>query len=301
MKRITQVATSVSAGAVMAFMHISASATEGGVSIDPPGIESTASSALPPPGVYGIGYYRNYNADNARDNSGNKVTGPGFKVNVNALVNRFVWVTPYKVAGGDLALQAVLPVARVKVDVMPGLSQATTGLGDSTIGAGIGWHFSKELHALAALDLDMPTGRYKKDDIANIGTNHWAISPKLGFSYLQNEGINWDLRNTLVFNTKNNDTDYKSGVEWFADYTLGWGFGNGLVAGVGGYVYQQISNDKVNGKTVENNKGRAAGFGPSVRYMTSNGMMFSAKFEKEFNVRNRSQGRSFWVRAVYPF
>ena len=301
MKRFTRVATTVSAGAVMALLHMTAAATEGGVSIDPPGVESTASSALPPPGVYGITYYRNYSADNARDNSGNKVTGPDFKVSVNALVNRFVWVTPHKIAGGDLAFQAVIPVAHAKVDVMPGLSQSKTGLGDTALGAGLAWHLSPELHALAAVDLSIPTGRYKKEDIANIGTNHWAISPKLGFSYIQAEGINWDLRNSLVFNTKNNDTNYKSGVEWFADYTLGWGFGNGLVAGVGGYVYQQISNDKLDGRSLDGHKGRAAAFGPSVRYTTSNKIMLSAKFEKEFNVRNRAEGRSFWIRAVYAF
>lgn len=301
MKRFTQVAASVSAGSVMALLHMTAAATEGGISIDPPGIESTASSAIPPPGVYGIAYYRNYTADNARDNAGNKVTGPDFKVSVNALVNRFVWVTPVKLAGGDVAVQAVLPVAHVKTDIMPGLSQSKTGIGDASLGVGIGWHFSKELHALGALDLDIPTGAYKKENLANIGTNHWAISPKFGFSYIQNEGINWDLRNTLVFNSKNNDTGYKSGVEWFADYTLGWGFGNGLVAGVGGYVYQQLSKDKLDGRSLDGSKGRAASFGPSVRYTTSNGMMLSAKFEKEFNVRNRAQGRSFWIRAVYAF
>ena len=271
------------------------------MSIDPPGVESTASSALPPPGIYGIGYYRNYQADSAKDNRGNTVTGPDFKIGVNALVNRFVWVTPVKVAGGDLALQAVLPIARVSVDIAPGLSQTRTGLGDATLGAGIGWHFSEKLHALGALDLDMPTGRYDKNALANVGTNHWAISPKLGFSYVQKEGINWDLRNTLVFNSRNKDTGYRSGIEWFADYTLGWGFGNGLVAGVGGYVYQQLSNDKQNGQSIDGSKGRAMAFGPSVRYTTSNGLMLSAKFEREFNVRNRAEGKSFWVRAVYAF
>ena len=301
MLEIRKVTTSVAVTSAVLLAHFNAAATEGGVSIDPPGVESTARSALPPPGIYGIGYYRNYQADSAKDNRGNTVTGPDFKVGVNALVNRFVWVTPVKVAGGDLALQAVLPIARVSVDIAPGLSQTRTGLGDTTLGAGIGWHFSEKLHALGALDLDMPTGRYDKNALANVGTNHWAISPKLGFSYVQKEGINWDLRNTLVFNSRNKDTGYRSGIEWFADYTLGWGFGNGLVAGVGGYVYQQLSNDKQNGQSIDGSKGRAMAFGPSVRYTTSNGLMLSAKFEREFNVRNRAEGKSFWVRAVYAF
>lgn len=301
MLEIRKVTTSAAVSSVMLLVHLSANATEGGTSIDPPGVESTASSALPPPGFYGITYYRNYHASSAKDNQGNTVTGPDFKLNVNALVNRFIWVTPNQVAGGSLAFQAVLPIARVSLDVAPGISQARTGLGDSTIGVGIGWHFSEKLHALGALDLDIPTGSYQKHDIANIGTNHWAVSPKLGFTYMQKEGINWDLRNTLVFNTKNRDTDYRSGIEWYADYTLGWGFGNGLVTGVTGYMYKQLSNDKLAGHAVNGSKGRAIAFGPSIRYTTSNGLMLSAKFEREFNVRNRADGRSLWIRAVYAF
>ena len=294
-------ATHIAASAAMALVHLSASATEGGTSIDPPGIESTASGALPPPGVYGIAYYRNYQASSAKDNNGNTVTGPSFKLNANVLVNRFVWVTPHQVAGGSLAFQAVVPVAHASLDVAPGISQSRTGLGDSALGVGIGWHFSEKLHALGALDLSIPTGRYREHDLANVGKNHWAISPKLGFTYIQKEGLNWDLRNSLVFNRKNSDTNYRSGVEWFADYTLGWGFGNGLVAGVTGYVYQQISNDKQDGQTLHGSKGRAMAFGPSIRYTTDRGLMLSAKLEHEFKVRNRADGRSLWLRAVFAF
>lgn len=256
---------------------------------------------MPPPGVYGIGYYRNYSASSAKDGHGNTVTGPDFKLDVNVLVSRLIWVTPQQLAGGNLAFQAVLPVARVSVDAAPGISQTRAGLGDLSIGAGIGWHFSEKLHALGALDITIPTGRYDRNDLANPGANHWAISPKLGFTYLQKEGINWDLRNTLVFNTRNRSTGYLSGVEWYADYTLGWGFGNGLVAGIAGYVYQQLTNDKMAGTEIAASKGRAMAIGPSLRYMASNGLMLSAKLEHEFNVRNRADGRSFWIRAVYAF
>ena len=287
--------------ATIAFSHNTASATEGGVSIDPPGVESTVSSALPPPGVYGMTYFRDYQASKARDNNGNVVTGPGFKIHVDAVVNRFVWVTNEQFAGASIAFQAVIPVARVKVNAAPGFSQAKTGLGDSTLGVGLAWHFSEKFHALGALDLDIPTGRYDKNDLANIGTNHWAVSPKFGVTYMQKSGFNGDFRNTLVFNTKNTDTDYRSGVEWFTDYTAGWGFGNGLTVGVAGYYYQQLTNDRQAGQSLAGSKGRAFAIGPSIRYDTGKGLMLSAKLEKESSVRNRAEGKSFWMRAVYAF
>lgn len=51
-----------------------------------------------------------------------------------------------------------------------------------------------------------------------------------------------------------------SGQESHADYALGWGFGNGWTAGIGGYVYRQV------GATVLDNKGRAMGIGPSIKF-----------------------------------
>ncbi len=35
----------------------------------------------------------------------------------------------------------------------------------------------------------------------------------------------------------------RSGKAFHADYGLGWGFGNGWVAGIGGYAFMQTTND----------------------------------------------------------
>ena len=51
-----------------------------------------------------------------------------------------------------------------------------------------------------------------------------------------------------TFNQRNHATDYRSGQEFIVDYSAGWGFGNGLTVGAGGYVYRQMTDDSRPGK-----------------------------------------------------
>ncbi|TYK73378.1 MULTISPECIES: SphA family protein [Comamonas] len=286
---------------VLAAMAASAGATEGGTSMYPVGSEAYTCCALPPPGTYGMLYYQNYQANKAVDNAGKTVTPDGFKVRANAVVPRFIWVPKETVLGASPVVHAIVPIVNLDVAVAPGLSQSKTGVGDITVGAGLGWHHNENVHSLLAFDLFMPTGSYRKENLANIGKNHWAIAPVAGLSYIQKSGLNADMQHMVIFNGRNSDTDYKSGVEWVMDYALGWGMGNGWTVGVGGYWYQQLTNDKQHGASLPGSKGRTLAIGPAIRYDSGKGWFFTAKYETETQVRNRSDGRSFWLRGVYSF
>lgn len=276
-----------------------AHATEGGGTIYPVGAENYTCCALPPPGLYGMTWYQHYTADAVRGNGGEVVTPAGFRVNANAIVPRVVYVTSMTVAGAALGVQAILPIVNLDVNVTTGVQQTKTGLGDMTFGPVLGWHHSENLHSVLALDIYAPTGAYKKGDVANIGRNHWALQPVLGFSYIQPHGLNADLKTMWTYNFKNDDTNYTDGKELIADYSVGWGVGGGWTLGVGGYYYQQLTNDRQNGATIDNNKGRALAFGPSVRYDSGKGWFITAKYQDEMSVRNRADGAAFWVKAVF--
>ncbi len=289
------------AGACALLLCGTARATEGGGSIYPVGVENYLCCALPPPGLYGMAFGEIYSADKVRDNNGNTVTPSGFKVRANVIAPRLVWVTNQTIAGASLAVHAIVPLVDLKVTPAPGLSQHKTGIGDITFGPALGWHLSDKMHTLLALDFYAPTGDYDKKNIANIGRNYWAVQPVAGFSYMDKSGLNADIKGMYTYNFKNSDTDYRSGQELIADYSVGWGFGNGLVAGVGGYLYQQVTDDKQHGATIANNKGRAFAIGPSFKYDSGKGWFVTAKYQVETNVRNRADGKAFWVKAVMPF
>lgn len=274
-------------------------ATEGGGGVYPNGNENYLVGAMPPPGVYAMVYASHDHLTRLRDDRGDRVP-LAFDVKVSAAAPRAIWVTNTQILGGQLAWHMILPVLDVDVSVA-GNSQRKTGIGDIAFGPGLGYHASDKLHYVFALDINAPTGSYKRGDLANLGRNYWNLEPLIAVSYLQAEGVNADIKFHYDFNARNSATKYKSGQEFHFDYALGWGFGNGWVAGVGGYVYRQVTNDTLNGQTVVGNKGEAAGFGPSIKYDGGKGFFITAKLQRDYQVRNRAEGSALKVKFSIPF
>jgi hypothetical protein len=274
-------------------------ATEGGGTVYPVGTENYVCCALPPPGIYGQVFAQHYEADEVTDTNGNTVPLPGFKVKATAVAPRFVWVTGQQVAGASLGFHAILPLVSLDVTV-PGASQSKNGIGDMVFGPALGWHHSPQLHSVLALDVFAPTGKYDRADLANIGRNYWAAQVIAGVSRIDPTGLNADAKLMYGLNAKNKDTDYRSGQEFIVDYDAGWGLGNGWVVGVGGYLYQQVTDDKQAGATVANNKGRAFAIGPSIKYDSGKGWFVTLKYQTETGVRNRAAGDALWLKIAFP-
>lgn len=277
----------------------SACATEGGGSIYPHGAENYMAGALPPPGIYGLMYGQSYSADEVRDNDGRNVAPPGFKVRANALAARLAWVPDVRLLGGDLVLHTILPVVNLSVSA-GGARQRKTGLGDITVGAGIGWHHDANWHSVAAIDVFLPTGSYRKGDLANIGRNHYAAQAVYAISRVSADGLNLDAKLHYLINGRNSDTGYRSGQQLHADYSIGWGVAPGWVLGVGGYGLIQTTDDRSRGAVVPSNKARAFSIGPSLKYDSGKGWFITAKWEEEAYVRNRAKGSGLWIKAVFP-
>ena len=96
-------------------------------------------------------------------------------------------------------------------------------------------------------------------------------------------------------------TQCKSGDEVFVDYAAGYGFGNGLTAGVGGYLRQQYGDDELNGATVANSKASAFAIGPSVKYDNDKGWFITAKFQQEMSVKSTTQGSPSGLSRPFRF
>lgn len=288
-----------SLGLLAAGLSGNAQATENGGSSYPMGAENYMSGAMPPPGLYAIVYASHYDADSLRGNDGEKLS-VDFRVRASSIDPRFIWVSDQQILGGSLAFHTIMPLVDLKVEVN-GQSQSKQGLGDVTFGTALGYHLSDKLHAIVALDVMAPTGEYDRHDIANIGRNYWDIQPVLALSYIDPEGLNADAKIMYDFNLKNHATDYTSGQELHVDYSIGWGLGNNWVVGVGGYIYQQTTDDRQNGERVENNKGHALAIGPSIKYTNRKGWFITAKWQQESNVRNRAEGDAYWLKLTMPY
>lgn len=283
-------------GALAGISH----ATEGGGSTYPAGTENFLVGAVPPPGFYVLAYGEHFTADELKDNRGQTVPIPGFSVRANVIAPRFIWSTDYALLGGSLVMHAIVPLVDLKISA-GGQSQTKSGVGDITFGPAVAFHHSQQLHSVAGFDLVAPTGSYTKGDLANIGRNYWSVQPLYAVSYIDPKGFNGDVKATLNLNRRNSDTDYKSGTELWLDYALGWGLGNGWTVGVGGYLTRQLSDDKVGGARVTDNRARGASIGPSIKYDNGKGWFITAKLERDLNSRNRVEGSALWLKTSIPF
>lgn len=276
-----------------------AHATEGGgLAAYPDGLENFLTGALPPPGVHTLLYGAVSRYTSLRGNDGERVGPPDFKVEVNALVPRVVWVTGQQVLGGQLAFEALLPLLDVSV-LAGGATFGSTGAGDLVLGTAVGWHHGESLHSVAGLDVYLPTGDYDATDPSSLGKHTWTFQPVYAVSRIDPNGWNGDVKLMWDVNRRNSDTRTRSGQALHADFAAGWGFGQGWVAGVGGHTFQQITDD--DGPAAAAGKARAWALGPSVRYATPQGFLVTAKLQREFGVRNRLEGTQFLVKATLPF
>ncbi len=280
---------------VMAFSRI-CFATEGGGGAYPNGAEDFMLGAVPPPGFYYINYTTGYFSDTFRNSHGKSVV-PDFKLSVYGNVSRLLFVSNKKILGGYWGMHALIPIMHMDVETPAG-DDSKTGLGDIFIDPCIiSWH-SKNLHSVAGIEFVVPTGAYDKDDIANIGRNYWTIEPVFAFTHISDSG--WEVSGKFMYdiNFENDTTDYKSGQEFHCDYTVGKKINKGWTAGMGGYWYTQITDDKQNGiKVGDGNKGKVFAIGPQVKYDRGK-TSFILKYQKEMSVENRPEGDKIWFKFV---
>jgi hypothetical protein len=276
---------------------------------------------LPPPGFYFLNYFLYLHSGSYDDvripqgapGAGLKITAftngkaPDFNMNVVADCFRFVYVTPIKIFGADWAVHAIVPVVNVdaslKLQGGPTLFNGSdAGIGDITIDPIIlGWHFGKNLHLIAGLDINTPTGQYDRTSAVNVGRNYFEFEPVLAFTYLHDQGFEASIKLMYDFNTENKATDYQSGQEFHFDYIIGQHYRNWMF-GVGGQLYQQTTDDEFPGQpfNFDGNRGRAFSIGPAVLYQYKN-MYFDLKYQHDTWVENRPDSQKIWFKFTYAF
>ena len=268
----------------------------------PNGAENFLAGALPPPGNYFINYLGYYQGD-YRDNNGDKMSGLKINATFNAL--RYVFVSNYKLFGGDWGMHAIVPFVYQNMDTpFPAIGNGSVfGLGDITIDPIIiGWHFPPDWHITVGLDINLPTGKYSSTDPTDsIGANYYSFEPIFAFTYLNQGGFEVSAKLMYNIKTENNDTNYQSGDEFHMDYLIGQHFGPWAV-GLGGYYLKQTEDDKQNGQTVgpDGNRGQVFAFGPAVKY-DYKGMSFIGTWDHETDVKNRFQGNKFYFKFITAF
>ncbi|HEX5737841.1 MAG TPA: transporter [Hydrogenophaga sp.] len=285
---------------------------ENGAPITPFGVFDFGAGMLPPASVGVTVGLRGatYSASELRDTNGDR-SPVGIKLKVNSAALAIVKTTDIPLLGGTYGFAAVVPYLdmdnRLTVPTPMGplaLRGTKAAVGDVTIApVMVKWTPSPGLFVNGRVELQLPTGSYKADRLVNTGSNHWTASPALAFTWISPSGLEVSSNMQLNFHGKNKDTQYQSGVEYQHEFAVGQHVGHWTL-GVGGYLYQQISDDKVGGvKFQDGNRSRVMALGPAISFfeLGSDWPLIWAHLYKEFGARNRTQGTQFAIRAAWSF
>lgn len=253
-----------------------------------PGVEGIQASTVPPPGMYYLGYLVNYSIDDLRA-PGSSDSLPGSKKTgtVDALANRFVYITNTKVLGADYGMETIVPVVRKSLTFA---GESNTGVGDIYLGPLVlGWH-GENWDAVAAAGVWFDTGN--SDSPSKPGNGYKSTMLTGGGTYYFDAAKRWS--GSVLFRYEMNSED-DSGFELGDQVTMEWGIGKSIgpvQIGLVGYDQWQASHDSGNGAT--NNKSERHAVGVEVVYplMKEAGVMLKAAYYDEYSAKGGSKPES---------
>jgi hypothetical protein len=303
-----------------------AMADEGGVSMWLPGGFGSLAAVPPNPGwsFAAITYYSSVQAgaDVAR---ARQVLIGRRTINVNLNLNAelegdipAVFVVPAytfenRIWDGFLTLSLMAGGARPTIDIDAAISGMIGGLpfgtertlSDSRAGfadlyprAAMSWNHGVHNTMIYSM-ADLPVGTYDSSRLANIGIGHYAIDGGGGYTYFNPEtGSEFSVASGLTYNFKNPYTDYQNGIDVHIDWAASHFFTKQFHAGVVGYHYNQLSDDRTGTPLLQDIRSRVTAVGPQIGYLFPIGDMqgyLNLKAYFEFDAAHRPEGINAWL------
>lgn len=291
------------AGLIASAIAASVHATEGGQISYPFGVNTVLNGLLPPPGATQyFNYSLYYSANKFAGANGNNAV-PGFHLSVVAETPRVVHTWGATLGPFTLSSSAIVPILDLHLST-PGGTGNRAALGDVILEPlMLGYtNSSNTLFAFFSPSFAVPSGAYSANRIANTGTNTYAFLPYLSVTWFPRPA--WEISTTTLVETNSPDhaTHYHSGAVAVLDYLVGYSVNQRLQLGVQGTFLKQFTDDTQDGVKVGSDgfRGQAVAIGPQLRYMWGPASGIVVKYQREFAVRNRSQGNKLWVQFSFP-
>jgi hypothetical protein len=278
-----------------------AQAAEAGLGSYGLGTNTFNAGATPPPGTYMTNIFAYYHAEiNGAVPFARVTLNAGAKFDFYTTAVNVLYVPERKVLGGNLGLSLTVPAGFVvfEADVRVGpLAVAREvsggGLGDIVPRVQLGWQNGDLSHTLW-LQAVTPTGRYSPSFAPNIGLNRPGIDTGLAVTYMDKRTkLQFSGAAGVTFNFENDLTDYRTGTEFHFEWAIGREVGKGLVLGIVGYNYRQLTGDSGAGANFGDFSSSIDAVGAGLTYTTVIGqtpVTFNLRHYREFNAENRFEG-----------
>ena len=211
------------------------------------------------------------------------------------------------VLGGKLQVGGIVPMGYTDLDAKIGhvsISDRDTNIGDSVLSAALYYGKGNVRYKLTE-SIFTPTGSYSTSNLSNTGRNYWAFDTSFAIAWLNpKRGTEITLTPGIMFNTKNTETDYKSGDEFHVDLVMNKYFTKSFAAGIHSYYYKQISGDSGSGAKLGGFRGESLGVGPAILWTPPAGkgkVSVIAKWLHDVHQSNRLHGDYGQITVGYKF
>ena len=278
------------------------------------GLGESAFSAgvTPPPGTYVsvvTGYFSGQITGTV--SFGGVTLNAGFKADALSPGFNLLYVPDRKVFGGNLGLSITVPSGfvdyRASVEVLSlGFSREVSGwgIGDVIPRVQLGWQHGDFAHTVY-LEAITPTGFWEPGFKPLVGFHRPGIDAGWAFTWTDKR-TKLQVNGTagFTFNFENTATNYQSGNEFHWEWAVGIECLQGLVLGVVGYDYRQLTPDSGSGDTIGPFKGVVDAVGPGLSYTTvidKRPVTFNLRYYHEYNFENRVHGDSTLASATVKF
>jgi len=247
------------------------------------------------------------------------------KLNVLVDLNQFLY--SFKMPEGAFAqpgLNLIVPLVDTNASSGAGsqvpLNDNGFGLGDLTFGPFAQFkpifvdHHPMFVHRIE-FDLLAPTGKYDSTKIVNPGHNTWGINPYWAATLMPVPRLEITTRINYLYNFKNSDpgeghTTTQSGQAIFDNFAVAFELlphnetrtgAISLRAGLNGYYFKQISENKTDGKSDSNSKEQVLGLGPGAMWIATHEDSFWLNVYFETAVENRFASHVVQLRWAHAF
>ena len=250
-----------------------------------PGVEGIKGASLPPPGIYLREYNVGYYSDELNNSSGGSSGEPSnARAFIYANVPRLIWITPLQVLGGNVGVDALVPLQYTSLR-FGSLHDQTFGVGDAFAEGTWSRHW-KQLDVSGGYGAWAPTGDSSTPTEAGLG--YWTHMFTAGATFYPDAEKKWSI-SALSRYEINMEHD---GLSKGQAYTLEWGASRAVIpnieAGLAGYYQGQVTST-----TGGLPRDRVAGLGPEISaFCPKIATGVSLRYAYEFMAEERLQGHT---------
>ncbi|ABQ25476.1 SphA family protein [Geotalea uraniireducens] len=252
-----------------------------------------------------------YHAGQFNNSQGEQISGSN-KLTAVSATTHVAYISNFRLLGGFYGAEILLPLVDVDVDTSFGPKGSEQGVGDLIISPFILQWTDHKLFGMPyfhrfVFDITLPTGAYDRNRPVNIGSNTVSINPYYAFTIMPTDRLEMSARLHYLWNSENDEPfvglgagTIQPGQAFHANYAASYEVVKGVRLGINGYALQQLTEDKVDGRSQANSDERVFGIGPGIKW-SGNGLSLYLNSYFETGAENRPEGTKVVFRLSKVF